>query len=297
MQPSTTNDYAPTALSRSDSTDRQPPPPLVCEGLRFSYGDHVALRGVDLEVQPGRALGLIGPNGAGKTTLLRLAAGLAYPSEGSVLVRGRPTDVQRPLELARSVAYVPQAFSLPFPYRVLEVVLQGRHPHLGRATFESTRDLEIARDVMERTGVWSLQQRYFDTLSGGERQRVVIAAALAQEPRLLVLDEPTSALDLRFQSSMVRLVRDLVTPSNAAEDPGISTRSDENTGLSVLVAMHDLNLASAMCDELALLVDGEIRARGEPEEVLQRELLESAYKTKLHVGRGPEGRVYVLPLP
>ena len=299
MRSSTASDYAPSAVDPSEpvSTTEEAQIPLVCEGVRYSYGDHVALRGVDLRVPAGRALGLIGPNGAGKTTFLRLAAGLAQPSAGSVLVRGRPTDRFRPIDLAREIAYVPQAFSLPFPFRVLEVVLQGRHPHLGRATFESRRDLEIAREVMERTGVWALRERFFDTLSGGERQRVVIAAALAQEPLILVLDEPTSALDLRFQNAMVRLVRDLVFPSDQEEDPPESARSSGRKRLSVLVALHDLNLASAMCDELALLVDGEIRAQGTPDEVLSRELLESAYDTEIHVGRGPEGRIYVLPLP
>lgn len=234
---------------------------------------------MDLEVRSGRVMGLIGPNGAGKSTLLRLAAGLERPAAGSVLIEGRTTGELGPRALARRLAYVPQSFSLPFPFRVLEVVLQGRHPHLGRATFESSRDLEVARGVMERTGTWALRDRYFEALSGGERQRVVIAAALAQEPRLLILDEPTSALDLRFQSEVVGLMRGL----------------SEAQGLSVLAAMHDLNLASIMCDELALLVDGELRAEGPPEQVLRREQLEPAYGTALEVGRTGDGRIYVLP--
>lgn len=266
----------------SESSDGSGPTTLLaCRGVCFAYGTRQVLRGADLVLGPGLVLGVIGPNGAGKSTLLRLAAGLARPAAGEVLIEGRATRDLGPRALARRLAYVPQGFALPFPFRVLEVVLQGRHPHLGAATFESRRDLEIAQDVMVRTGIWELRDRYFDTLSGGERQRVVIAAALAQEPGLLVLDEPTSALDLRFQSALVRLVRDLAA----------------SQGLGVLVALHDLNLASVLCDELILLVEGEIRARGRPDQVLDKELLEAAYETELHVGRGPEGRIHVLPVP
>lgn len=254
---------------------------LECEGVTFSYGrgDHKVLHGVDLTLQPSCCLGLIGPNGAGKSTLLRIAAGLAKPDEGTVRVDGVHMFQLSPRERGRVVAYVPQTFSLPFTFSVLEVVLQGRHPHMNGATFESRHDLEIARSAMEQTGVGLLGERTFDALSGGERQRVLIAAALAQEPRLLILDEPTSSLDLRFQSAVVGLVRELV----------------ESTDLSVLVALHDLNLASSMCDDLALLVDGELYASGTPAEVVTRQTLESAYSTELHVGQGPQGP-FVLPL-
>jgi iron complex transport system ATP-binding protein len=254
---------------------------LSVRRVDFSYGGakDPALRGVCLELAPRRCLGLIGPNGAGKTTLLKLAVGLVRPGAGEVLVDG--ADVRRlgPRELGRLVAYVPQSFSLPFTFTVLEVVLQGRHPYLTGVAFESRHDLEVAQDAMEQTGVWALRGRTFDALSGGERQRVLIAAALAQEPKLLVLDEPTSSLDLRFQSALVRLVRDLL----------------ERRDLSVLVAFHDLNLASTLCDELVLLVDGEVQAAGAPAAVLDRDVLERAYRTALHVGRGPQG-IFVLPL-
>jgi iron complex transport system ATP-binding protein len=254
---------------------------LSCRGVCFSYGGREVLHGADLDLGPGQVLGVIGPNGAGKSTLLRLAAGIVRPSSGEVLIDGRSSRTLGPREVARCVAYVPQGLSLPFPFRVLEVVLQGRHPHLGALSFETSRDLEIAHAVMERTGVWGLRDRSFDALSGGERQRVVIAAALAQEPRLLVLDEPTSALDLRFQGALVRLVRELARDQD----------------LAVLVALHDLDLASVLCDELILLVEGEIRGGGSPDRVLNKKLLEAAYETPLHVARGPGGSIHVLPIP
>jgi iron complex transport system ATP-binding protein len=255
---------------------------LQMKGVSFRYGRSAepALRGVDLRLAPGCCLGLIGPNGAGKSTLIKLAAGLERASAGEVLLTERAIASFTPKERGRVMAYVPQSFSLPFAFTALEIVLQGRHPHLGRATFESSRDLEIARRAMEQTGVWELRSRRLDELSGGERQRVIIASALAQEPRLLLMDEPTSSLDLRFQSATVRLVRELV----------------EQRELAVLVALHDLNLASAMCDELALLVAGALAATGPAEEVLDRDILEEAYQTDLHVAKGPRG-VYVLPLP
>lgn len=256
-------------------------PRLELEDVSFTYGGsaHSALEAVDLALARRCCLGLIGPNGSGKSTLLRLAAGLLRPARGEVRVEGRPTGRLKPLERGRLLAYVPQTFSLPFTFTVMEVVLQGRHPHMKGATFESRHDLEIARGSMELTGVGHLGDRSFDTLSGGERQRVLIAAALAQEPRLLILDEPTSSLDLRFQGTTVSLVRELV----------------EERELSVLVALHDLNLASTMCDELALLVDGAMQSFGTPDEVLTKSVLERAYKTDLWVGQGPQG-IGVLPV-
>lgn len=256
-------------------------PRLEFENVSFSYGGKArsALEAIDFTLAPGCCLGLIGPNGAGKSTLLRLAAGLTRPGLGEVRVESKPTGLLGPLERGRLVAYVPQTFSLPFTFSVMEVVLQGRHPHMKGATFESRRDLEIAHRAMELTGVERLGDRPFDTLSGGERQRVLIAAALAQEPRLLILDEPTSSLDLRFQGTTVRLVRELV----------------EEQELAVLVALHDLNLASTMCDELALLVDGTMQSFGTPDDVLTKSVLERAYKTDLWVGQGPQG-ISVLPM-
>lgn len=256
--------------------------PLQMRGVEFSYGrtSSPTLKEVELSLPTSRCLGLIGPNGAGKSTLLKLAAGLLRPDSGEVLLEGRSLQSFSSRERGRFVAYVPQSFDLPFSFTVLEVVLQGRHPHMAGATFEGKRDLEIARRSMEQTGVWELRDRHLDALSGGERQRVVIAAALAQEPRVLLMDEPTSSLDLRFQNATVRLIRELV----------------EGGEISVFVTLHDLNLASTMCDELALLVGGELQATGSPDEVLVREVLEAAYQTELHVARGPRG-IYVLPLP
>ena len=269
-----------------DSEPKEPLRPLKnglrlrVQGVHFTYQGtrSPALQGIDLELAQRCCPGLIGPNGAGKSTLLRLSAGLIRPSSGDVMIGGESTSALKPSALGQLLAYVPQSFSLPFTYQVLEVVLQGRHPHLGGVTFEGRRDLEIARAAMERTGVWHLRDRHFDALSGGERQRVVIATALAQEPTLLLLDEPTSSLDLRFQAELVRLLRELV----------------EERELAVLVALHDLNLASALCDELLLLVDGQVKARGKPEEVLLQNILEDAYETRLVIGRGPQG-IYVLP--
>lgn len=260
-------------------------PRLHCENLYFSYINkgrkptQDTLSGVDLSVQPSQCLGLIGPNGAGKSTLLKLAAGLLKPQTGSITFEGQNLSAFKPRELGKRIAYVPQAFTLPFLYQVSDIVLQGRHPHMKGAAFESQHDLEIARKVMEQTDVWHLRDRPFDALSGGERQRVVIASALAQQPKLLILDEPTSSLDLRFQSTTVKLVRDLV----------------ESENMSVLVALHDLNLAGAMCDRLALLVRGKLRGHGTPQDVLDRKLLENAYETELFVETGPQG-IYVLPV-
>lgn len=250
-----------------------------CHEVCFEYpGGHRALDGVSLSVKKGEVVGIIGPNGAGKSTLLRLAAGLRLPSRGTVHLTGKNTTTIKPRTLGTIVGYVPQSFVLPFSYSVLDVVLQGRVSRMGHAAFETSEDLDVAKKAMEQTGVSHLGARSFDALSGGERQRVVFAAALAQEPLLMVLDEPTSSLDLRFQASIVRLVRTLAGEQSIA----------------VLVALHDLNLASALCDRLVLLVDGRARAQGSPNKVLTKELLEDAYNTRLHVAPGPAGP-FVLP--
>jgi len=214
-----------------------------------------------LSVAPGEVLGVIGPNSAGKTTLIRLLTRVVRPSAGEILLGGRPLAALPAAHLAREVAVVPQELPQAFPFTVEQLVLMGRYPHDPGRYFEGDADREIARAAMAATGVLELAALPLDELSGGERQRAVLARALAQEPRLLVLDEPTAHLDLRYQAECVGLVR----------------RLNRERRMTVLLVAHDLNLAAEVCDRLLLLSAGRVARLGPPEQVLDEELLRGVY--------------------
>ena len=257
-------------------------PILEVEGLSFSFelGGPKVLSSLDARVLPGEMVGLVGPNGAGKSTLLRLAARLLDPPADSIRLLGKAIEEWPRHELARVEAMVPQDTFSPFAFTVEELVLMGRAPHLGPLGLEGPRDVAMVEKLLVELDLEHLARRPIDRLSGGERQRAFIARALAQEPRLLLCDEPAAHLDLRHQS---RLFDDL------------RARID-GEGLSVLVVLHDLNLAAATCDRLLLLREGRIVASGAPKEVLSAEVLEAAYGGPVIVGDDPgTGRRYVLP--
>jgi iron complex transport system ATP-binding protein len=249
---------------------------LTIEHLSAAYDRTVVLRDVSLVAEEGQVLGLIGPNGAGKSTLLRAISGTLAPTEGSI--RLGDLDLRRlpATERARQVAVVPQGAHLPEGFRVAEVVLMGRAPHLPRFGGERACDREIARQAMLRTATWGLADRWIGELSGGERQRVLIARALAQEPRMLLLDEATAHLDLKHQTATLDMARRLA-----------------RGGLTVIAALHDLNLAALYADRLALLYDGALLACDTPERVLTPAWLRQAYDVEAVVGAHP---LYGTPL-
>lgn len=245
---------------------------LALDNLTLAYGDRTVLTGVSLEVAAGDFVGLIGPNACGKSTLLKAVSRILRPAAGRVLVDGR--DVWREmtlLETARTVAVVPQDFPVNFPFTVEETVALGRTPYVSRLRGEQPRDLARAREAMRATGTLGLKDRVLPELAGGERQRVILAKALAQEPRLLLLDEPTSHLDINHQVEILDLLLGL----------------NRSGGLTVAIVLHDLNLASIYCDYLYLLGGGGLVARGRPQEVLTAENLELVYGSRVLVGRHP----------
>jgi len=251
---------------------------LSLEGVAVALGPRAVLAGVDLSVEPGEVVGVLGRNGVGKTTLLRVASGALAPDAGRVTLDGAPLAAMDRRVRARHVALVPQDTQVPFPFSAAEVVLMGRTPHLGFLGFESAHDFAIARDALERMGIAALADRNVQELSGGERQLVVVARALAQEPRLLLLDEPTAFLDLRHRLEVLGVVRELAA-----------------AGASALVVSHDLGVAARYCDRVALLAGGRILALGPPREVLTPDTLRTAYGIEADVLAGADGVPVVVP--
>ena len=246
------------------------------EGRPFSVLEHVSLT-----IPLGGLVGILGPNGSGKTTLLRLLSGTRRPTSGRVLLDGRPLDRFARRDVARRIAVVPQETELAFEYTVLEMVLMGRHPHLGLFELEGPNDLAIAREMLRATGTAGLEDRRFSTLSGGEKQRVVIAAALTQSSDILLLDEPTASLDLAYQLEVASLLTDL----------------NSRRGVTIAVSTHDLNLAAAVCRELVLLKDGRVLAQGSTADVLTPENVRRLYDVDADVHlHTPTGHLVVVPM-
>jgi iron complex transport system ATP-binding protein len=259
-------------------------PMLTVEDLAFRYGavegreTSWSLGRFSFHVGVGEILGIVGPNGSGKSSLLRLLAGLLAPHEGRILLGGRPLAQLERLEVARVVALVPQDYAQVFPFTVAETVLMGRYPHRSRRLWslgvegETEQDLSAAHRAMSETDVWSLADRLVSELSGGERQRVVIARALAQEPRILLLDEPTAFLDINHQLEICRLISRL--------------RSERK--LTVALVSHDLNVASQYCDRVLVLKDGQLVTIGPPRETIQSGMLRSVYGCEVVVDAHPQ---------
>jgi iron complex transport system ATP-binding protein len=247
--------------------------------LTVGYPGQTVLRQIDLRVETGELLAVVGPNGVGKSTLVRAASGVLRPLQGSVTIDGHRLHELPAAQRARLVAVVPQATSLPPAFRALDVVLAGRTPYLGWLGTEGEDDRRMAADAMEQTETGGLADRRVGELSGGEQQRVLIARALTQGATAMLLDEPTAHLDLRHQDRVLRLVRRLTI----------------ERGLSVLLALHDLNLVARFADRVALLSDGGIRKSGLPEEVLTPAELAAVYGMPIHVLSHPfDGKPLVL---
>jgi cobalamin transport system ATP-binding protein len=240
---------------------------LTVENLSVSYGPRRVLHDVSLEVTAGQVLALIGPNGAGKSTLVRAASGVIPVEKGSLRADGQDLLALSPMRRARHLAVVPQAVTLPPAFTAWETVLLGRTPYLNFLGQVSARDEEIARSALERVDALNLAERRVGELSGGEQQRVLLARALAQSTPILLMDEPTSHLDLQHQVALMEMASSLA----------------HSDGLSVLVALHDLNLAARYADRLALLVSGRIAAQGSASHVLTPQAIALAYGLQVEV--------------
>jgi iron complex transport system ATP-binding protein len=236
---------------------------------------------VSLSVPRGSFYAVLGPNGSGKSTLLKALLGLVRPAAGEALVGGRPVSGWARRELAREVGAVAQTESVVFPLTVRELVAMGRYPHLGPLGAESDRDRSAVAGALERCHATPLAGRLVDTLSGGEFQRVRIARALAQGPASLALDEPTASLDLRHEMSILGLLRDAA-----------------DSGTTVFLITHHLDLAARFADRLLVLEEGRVAAEGPPGEVMRGDVLSRVYRWPLAVELDPvTGSPRVTPLP
>lgn len=248
----------------------EPVPMLSAEDISVSLGGTQVLSDVSLTAECGAVVGLVGPNGAGKTTTLRVLRATLSPDSGTVRVAGDPITGLSSKQVSQRVASTPQATTLSFEFTVRQAVEMGRTPHLGRFERADSGDRETVQAAMERADVARFADRPVTSLSGGERQRVLLARALAQETPVLLLDEPTSNLDINHAVNTLELVADLA-----------------REGKTAIAAIHDLNLAARYCDELVLLADGEVRAAGEPREVLQTATLRDAFDAETLVTGQP----------
>jgi iron complex transport system ATP-binding protein len=261
--------------------------------LRFHYHplsrgvDNWVLDGLTFDIEAGEILGIVGPNGSGKTSLLKLLAKVLRPNAGDIDLFGHDLGAMPQVEVARTVAFVPQESPQVFAFTVMETVLMGRYPHLRGAKWsagfgwESVEDVLIAEQAMQSTDLTHLASRSVMDLSGGERQRCMIARALAQAPQVLLLDEPTAFLDLQHQIEICAIVR----------------RLKEERGLTVVLVSHDLNLASQYCDRILMLKAGALFRLGPPYEVIGVDILRAVYGCDVLVDRHPESGVPRVTMP
>lgn len=255
---------------------------LQIHQVYFSYLDGLVLHNINLSIKAGEMVGLIGPNGSGKTTLLKLASGILKPSQGEIKLDSSSLSHLSRKSIACSVAVVPQQFHIPFAFTTTEVVLLGRIPFLKAFAGETEVDRQAVANALELVGISELGQRRFDELSGGERQKVILSMALAQQPKLLLLDEPTVHLDITHQVEILELLRNL----------------NRERGLTVIAALHDLNLASLYFERLILLKEGKVSADGTPTQVLTEDRISEVFSASVKVEPHPiTGAPHVVIMP
>jgi iron complex transport system ATP-binding protein len=234
---------------------------LEMRNVTLGYNHQPVLRDITLKASPGEMVGLIGPNGSGKSTIIKALSRVMQPDSGKIAANGQDIVTIPRRELACMVGVVPQLPLLPSSFTAFEIVLMGRNPHLGLFQSESRRDWDMAWQAMVKTGTDPLANRHINELSGGEIQCVLIARVLVQETKVILLDEPTANLDIGRQVEILDLIKNLCTENN----------------LTVMAAVHDLNLAAQYCDRVILIHEGKIHAEGTPQEVITENNMRQVY--------------------
>ncbi|MCP8312376.1 MAG: ABC transporter ATP-binding protein [Candidatus Methylarchaceae archaeon HK02M1] len=245
------------------------------------YGSVKVLENIVFSVEGGEFVGILGPNGSGKTTLLKTIGRILKPQIGTILLDDIDVYIMKAMEVAKNIAVVPQDTSVAFDFTALDLVLMGRNPHIGFFETETEKDIAISKKSMKLTNIWNLADRNVSELSGGEKQRVIIARALAQDPKVMLLDEPTSHLDINYQIEMMDLLKELC----------------KKEGLIILAVFHDFNLAARYCDSAILLSKGKIASIGSLDAVLNKENLQKIFHVNAIVKQHPlTSSLYVVPL-
>lgn len=254
---------------------------LRFENITVSYGERDVIRDFSCTVNRGEFVSLIGPNGSGKSTLIHAVTGIVEPKAGEIYVAGRNNKSMSARERAQITAVVPQNFHANFAFKAKEIVAMGRHPFLGRMQSESTEDYKIIDEALAETGTLHLRERKITQLSGGERQRIIISAALAQQPQLLILDEPTNHLDIQYTLEIMQLMRKL----------------NREKGITIFAVLHDINMAARFSDRIVVLNQGEKVQEGPSREIISEDILKPVYKIDLVVRDNPlTGSAEIVPI-
>lgn len=252
---------------------------IEIKNLTFSYHDKNVLKNISLRVDNGEILGILGPNGSGKTTLINILNGYLRKDSGEIIIKNKRIEEYSRKELARIMGVVPQDTVPAFDFTVYDIVAMGRYPHLGIMDPISDRDKMLILEALKKTGLYDLRDKSIREISGGEKQRVFIARAIAQYPEIILLDEPTSNLDIRYQIEILEIIEKM--------------RSE---GKTILMSMHDVNLAIRYCTKLALISQGRIYSMGNPDDVINEESIEKVYGIKGRIIRNGKNRIaYILP--
>ena len=242
--------------------------PLEIRDLKYSYNKYPVLDGIELDVREGEILGILGPNGCGKTTLLKNLNKNLSPMGGCIMLDGTDLDTLAKRDIAKTVAVVPQTNEIRFSFTAREIVSMGRMPFQRTMEGESREDAKIVDEAIEKVGLTHLAGRHINTMSGGERQRVMIARALAQTPRILLMDEPTLHLDINTQLEALDLIYEL----------------SKKSGLTVVIVSHDLPMVAKYCDRIAMIHDHKVMCCGAPEEVLTPENMRIVFSIDAELG-------------
>ncbi|MBU1100836.1 MAG: ABC transporter ATP-binding protein [Bacteroidetes bacterium] len=232
-----------------------------------------SLNNVDLKINKGEFISILGPNGSGKSTLLKIVSGIFQPARGNVLLDSIPVKSYSKKNLAKFMAYVPQTFSVAFPFSVFEIVMMGRTPYMNMFGYENLKDIDVVNSSLEKVGIYHLRNKGINEVSGGEAQRAFIARALAQNPRILLLDEPNAHLDIEHQITIFNTLDQLNSDSE----------------LTILMVSHDLNLAGFYGDRILFMKEGEIKMDDAKKNILNEDNIRTIFNVESRVEKSPGG--------
>ena len=247
---------------------------ICATDIKMEIGNNQILKGVSIDSKSREFIGIIGPNGSGKSTLLKCIYRTFKPNNGCIMLGEEDISKMSVKESAKKLAVVAQHNYYNFDFSVGEVVLMGRSPHKKSLEPDNSEDYDIVNESLEKVGMLGFKNRSFSTLSGGEQQRVILARALAQQTPCLILDEPTNHLDIKYQLSLLNIVKSL--------------------NLTIISAIHDLIIASMYCDRLFVMKNGRIVGMGTPQEVLTKEFIKEIYDIDVEIVYDSKGDMHIL---